>query len=340
MREKPGIGRYSAGFGLVEILIALMLGLILTIGMGNVFLSSKQAYRTQSALSGVQENGRYAMATLSRDIRMAGYQGCSSLDIVTPNIIAQNTPGTGGYSASEAIRGYTFSGNKFLSTSGGSASDKYGNTGSTSDDPVGVIDGTDVITVARADDCGAYLVGNMTTDNANIQINADNTCTFEQNDLVLISDCSSSDLFQITNNPIGTGKITMAHAQGANITNRLSKPYGEDAQIFKFVYSDYYIKLNAFGERALYRRDWVKGAYTERELVEGVDDLQVTYGEDTSGDFSADQYVQENVVADWDKVNSVRLTLTMKSKEANVAVAGGHLEQDMKATVGVRNKLQ
>jgi len=340
MREKPAFGKCSAGFGLVEILIAMVLGLILTIGMSNVFLSSKQAYRTQSALSVVQENGRYAIETLSRGIRMAGYQGCGSLDIVTPNVIAQNVPGTGGYSASAAIRGYAFSGNKFLSASGGSTSDKYGDTGSTSDDPVGVIDGTDVITVARADDCGAYLVGNMTTDNANIQINPDNTCTFDQNDLVLISDCSSSDLFQITNNPIGSGKITMAHAQGANITNRLSKPYGEDAVIFKFVHSDYYIKLNGFGERALYRRDWVKGAYVESELVEGVENLQVLYGEDTTDDFSTDDYFQENAVTDWAKVNSVRFVLTLVSKAANITIDGGRMRQNMATTVGVRNKLQ
>ncbi|MCP4284249.1 MAG: hypothetical protein GY792_07345 [Gammaproteobacteria bacterium] len=340
MRRKPGSYKHSAGFGLVEVLIAMVLGLLLTIGMTNVFLSSKQAYRTQSALSTVQENGRYAMAVLSRDIRTAGYQGCSSLDVVVPNVIAVDVPGSGEYGAQDAVRGYSYSASKFNSTSGGSASDDYGDTSSTSDDPTGVVAGTDVVTVARADDCGAYLVGNMATDNANIQIGPDITCEFEQDDLVLISDCSSSDLFQITNNPNGGGQITMAHANGSNITNRLSKPYGPDAQIFKFIYSDYYIKLNSFGERALFRRQWVKGAWQEQELVEGVTDLQATYGEDTTADFSADGYFEETAVTDWSNVNSVRLTLTMESKSENVTIEGDRMQQDMATTVGVRNKLQ
>ena len=332
--------RYAHGFGLVEILIAMLLGLMLTIGMTNVFLSSKQAYRTQGALSVVQENGRYAMEVLSRNIRMAGYQGCSSLDIIVPNVIAQNVPGTGSFTSADAVRGYAVSGGSFISTSGGSASTAYGNPGATSDDPVGVIDGTDLITVTRADDCGAYLVGNMDTDNANVQVSADNTCAFEQNDLVLISDCGTSDLFQITNNPGGTGIMTLAHANGSNTTNRLSKAYGVDAQIFKFVHSDFYLKQNAFGERALYRRDWVKGAYVESELVEGVFNLQALYGEDTTADFSTDQYVQESAAANWANVNSVRLTLTLESKSANITLTGGRLQQNMAATIGLRNKLQ
>jgi len=339
MRREPGLHKHCSGFGLVEILIALVLGLILTVGMTNVFLSSKQAYRTQSALAVVQENGRYAMETLSRGIRMAGYQGCASLDIVTPNVIAQNVSGIGGFSSNEAIRGYEYSGGKFNSTNAGSPSDKYGSASTTADDPVGVRDGTDVITIARADDCGAYLVGNMVADNANIQINPDNTCEFDQYDLVLITDCSSADLFSISNNPIGTGKITMAHAKGVNNSNRLSKPYGEDAQIFKFVHADYYVKNNAFGEPALYRRDYVKGNYVERELVEGVEDMQIVYGEDTTVDFAADQYVLATGVTNWTNVNSVRLLLTLVSKLENVTIDNDRMRQDMATTVGVRNKL-
>ncbi len=61
------------GFTLVEILVALTLGLLVTATILQIFLSSKQAYLTQEQSSRIQENGNYALELLSRYIRMAGY---------------------------------------------------------------------------------------------------------------------------------------------------------------------------------------------------------------------------------------------------------------------------
>jgi len=51
-------------------------------GVIQIFLSAKQAYRLQENLSRLQENGRFAMDFITKDVRMAGYAGCSSK--VTP----------------------------------------------------------------------------------------------------------------------------------------------------------------------------------------------------------------------------------------------------------------
>jgi len=44
-------------------------------GVIQIFLSAKQAYRLQENLSRLQENGRFAMDFITKDVRMAGYAG-------------------------------------------------------------------------------------------------------------------------------------------------------------------------------------------------------------------------------------------------------------------------
>ena len=60
--------RKQRGFSLVELMIALVLGLMVIGGVTSVFLSNKQSFRTNTALSQVQENSRIAFELMARDI--------------------------------------------------------------------------------------------------------------------------------------------------------------------------------------------------------------------------------------------------------------------------------
>ncbi len=82
---------YQTGMTLIEIMIALLIGAFLLGGVLQIFINSKQTYRMQENLSRLQENGRFAMEFLARDIRMAGYWGCiSPLPAVTEVTGANN----------------------------------------------------------------------------------------------------------------------------------------------------------------------------------------------------------------------------------------------------------
>jgi type IV pilus assembly protein PilW len=72
--RKP-LARFQKGLSLVELMIAITLGLILTAGVLQLFLSNNQTFRTQQATSRVQESGRLAAEFLASDIRMAGFTG-------------------------------------------------------------------------------------------------------------------------------------------------------------------------------------------------------------------------------------------------------------------------
>ena len=65
--------RRQQGVTLVELMVALVISLIVLAGVGNIFIAGKRAYLAQEGLSRVQENGRFALAILSRDINLGGY---------------------------------------------------------------------------------------------------------------------------------------------------------------------------------------------------------------------------------------------------------------------------
>lgn len=68
--------RTAAGISLVEMMIAMVIGLVLMLGVIQVFSASRTASMLAEGSARAQENGRFAMDFLQRDIRMAGHFGC------------------------------------------------------------------------------------------------------------------------------------------------------------------------------------------------------------------------------------------------------------------------
>jgi type IV pilus assembly protein PilW len=72
------IGGWQRGFTLVEILVALTLGLFVIGGVIQIFATTRQTYRTQEQISQLQENARVAINFLNDNIRLAGYRALAS----------------------------------------------------------------------------------------------------------------------------------------------------------------------------------------------------------------------------------------------------------------------
>ena len=64
------------GLSIVELMVALLLGLFLVSGVTGMYISSKQTYRMTDNLSRLQESMRFSLEFMSKDIRMAGYLPC------------------------------------------------------------------------------------------------------------------------------------------------------------------------------------------------------------------------------------------------------------------------
>lgn len=68
----------NTGFSLIELLVAIVLGLLLTDGIITLFNTTSGTSRVQNALALLQENGRFATTRIMEDLRMGNYQYCST----------------------------------------------------------------------------------------------------------------------------------------------------------------------------------------------------------------------------------------------------------------------
>jgi type IV pilus assembly protein PilW len=335
------------GFSLVELMVAITIGLILLGAIGYVYLGSRQTFRTQDDFSRIQENVRYALDQVGVEVRMAGYAGCvnvSSIDPANPTAmpiqIVANGPPT--VLLSDAMRGY----------------DPSASWAAPGTAPANWVSKTGVFHVTRAAAQGVNLTGNMTAVNANIQING-NPAGFKAEQALLISDCASADLFRTTNVSSG-GSVTIAHSSSncsnigmaCNSSNFLSKAYGSSAEVYAILSTTYFIGTNGAGNPALYRRE----EYTpSEELVENVENIVMRFGIDTNNDFIVDNYVTAGAVTNWRQVLTARLSLVFRSNSNNVATQSKNyvvegqtvsvaatdrrLRQVATATYGLRNRL-
>jgi type IV pilus assembly protein PilW len=70
------MNRNSKGFGLIEIMVSMTLGLLITLGLTQLFLSSKNTYISQYSAAVMQEDARFILSKMLQDIRAAGMFGC------------------------------------------------------------------------------------------------------------------------------------------------------------------------------------------------------------------------------------------------------------------------
>ena len=79
----------QCGLTLIELMVAMVLGLLVAAGIVTVFASTSSSNKAQNQLARLQEEGRYAITRLSTDLRMANGQYCSNTGGVAK-------PGAGG----------------------------------------------------------------------------------------------------------------------------------------------------------------------------------------------------------------------------------------------------
>ncbi len=72
-RARQTVGT-QAGVSLIELMIAMVLGLLIMAGVIQLFSASKLTYNMTEGLARVQENARFSFEMLTRDLRMAGAQ--------------------------------------------------------------------------------------------------------------------------------------------------------------------------------------------------------------------------------------------------------------------------
>lgn len=103
MRIHPHFAAGARGFTIVEFMVAVAIGLLISMVIGQVFVGSRQSFNSQDDAARMQEAMRYASQILTRNIRLSGYRNNTGLDpngifpkATTPAITGANNVATAG----------------------------------------------------------------------------------------------------------------------------------------------------------------------------------------------------------------------------------------------------
>lgn len=311
--------RKVAGLSLLEIVIALGLGLVLLAGATNLFIGSSQTFNVNESLSRMQEDARFAMNRLARDVRMAGFRGCS------PNINNRLDIDSGSLEErlffSEPLVGWDYdfgAGTEPIDLTDYDVETNGGNwQNGTGDALHTALNGntwgaSDVFVVNRAVSIDAELTGNPGSYHATIGLDRDSGVGLGAQMLMVQNGCAAADLFQKTND---SGTQVTAGSDG-NIAPGFSFEEVNDVDTLLQLQSTAFFVGNDNDVPTLYERRLDGDSPGARALVRGVENMQVRYGVATGGGNRAvDTYVDASEVADWNDVLSVRISLLMRSTE-------------------------
>jgi type IV pilus assembly protein PilW len=301
----------NKGMSLIELLIAMAIGMLMMLGAVTLFSNNKRIYKELNSMGRLQENSRFAVEILIRDIRMAGYSGCAdSISDVNNNV----------NNASDDDNLYSF-----VNAIEGSESAANWQPSNSTDQVASITAGTDAVTIRYFKPSGITMEAPyMTVSSAMVHVNTSNGLA--KNDIVAVTDCSSADVFQITNNnPDTSGSVVHNTGTGTpgNAIKPLSKTYGADAQFLRLVSRRYFVAdLDGDGISGLYRLENTETIGTE--LIEGVERMEILYGVDSTSDTVADSYVNAAGVAGaggWDNVVSVQVSLLFQTIEQDFSGA-------------------
>ncbi len=309
------------GLSLVELLIAMTLGVLLAVALVQSYLASRGVFGMQDSVSRLQEGGRFALGYVSEDVRMAGFVGCPSID----RVFFFSDHASSGFDSDTIIRSQN-------NVAAGNAR--------------GAIPGSDVLIIRKAVGEGRpVMAASGSGDDAELQVGGG--AAVAEGTLLIVSNCISTDIFSTVGNSStsGTPPTTTVTA------NRLTDTYGIDAEVFGYEVIEYFVADTGRGTRALF----VDRSGDVQELVEGVENLQIEFGLDSSGnDRAADSY--DAAPTNWNQVVSVRINMLLQSNSdtvipssgeqaqsiqfmGNDVVADGRLRQVFSSTVAIRNRL-
>jgi len=341
--------RRERGMSLIEILVALLIASLLTLGLMQIFSATRMTSQMQEGLSRVQENGRFATQYLQRQLRMVGFMGCGSdagRIAQSSNFVNHLALFDGTVPAGSVYR-FQRPMEAFTAGSGTPPTEL-------TSDSASFVEGSDVL-ILRVFSDESVPVLSITRDATRLNINlASGGAPFlppsGSTTLFAMQNCRSADVFS------GTLTGPLLVVDGADGVNQYLDPSvsgcGQAACPWDFRISNATLnstpltggppRLNAEIHRAEYIALFVRdgGLFVKRfkrneadlddaqNLVEGVENMQLRFGYDTSAtpDGTVDEYrTAEEVVAgaasdeaidaSWQRVLSVRVALLLRSPD-------------------------
>lgn len=311
--------RRMLGLSLIEIMVALAIGTVLLLGLVQVFGASRTAYQLSEGMARVQENARFALEFLQRDIRMAGHYGCinDQAHLQTPGAMGVHfgTPAFGHpLDFTVSVQGYEAAG------TGPGTTVQIGRTA----DPVAGLP-AGVVALGPNPDSDVLILRYLTGAGAPVTAIAGDASSAEELTLAAgradalttdgvatptlfgIADCSYVDVFS---GALAGEVVTVSGASSAttDLAGRYTPHPSGQTMLYRAESIVYYVSDNPAGVPSLYRARFDGAAYVAEEMVEGIESLQLVFGLDRTADLAVDPptgYIDNVAVASagWDAVD-------------------------------------
>ncbi|MCH8499297.1 MAG: PilW family protein [Marinobacter sp.] len=316
--------RSQQGLSLVELMIALVLGTLLTLGVIQVYIASSGTYQLTDSISRLQENARFGASVLKREIAEAGGTGCRLPGAQLDDL---RRPAQVTEPLVESVVGWDFANTAIGDTvtlTGAVGNNWLGNGAPGLDLNVAAPLVDNQVKVAQSDILiaqGSFaldLGGNAVAGGpGNVVVVAPGPSTVPAGTVLemVSGDCDQGLRF-ITAAAANAAAIAVAGAALNTPPANIDVPYNNaDAQLYEFRSTAFYVGPDAANnfEPTLFRLPLAAGRIPEA-LIPGVESMQVLYGEgpDRNG---AIAYVPATLVNDWDQVRSVRIALLLRSED-------------------------
>ena len=330
------------GLSLIEILLAMSMGAALLAGIAQVVMGMRMSERTESALSEIQEAGRFAIMFLSDDLLQTGYTGCSSS--IDPAYLQNTLSGTPVYfNPQKRIQGWdaTAAPTNDMSLATPEATNvmpRQWNSGDAVFAELPTFDalpGSDIVRIWGASDVLApettSMQGRISSLDNSARTMAVSDVVFSDYEIFMVSDCFNAAWVQACDvTPAGANNsvVTFESLNPACLTTpgvQIGISLEEDANAYRLTGNTYYVSPRddvAGSPPVLYMRPTEAGGVMGNPLplVEGVSNIQFMYGENTdqSKGREADIFVPADQVSDWTDVVSIRISLLVQSREDNL----------------------
>lgn len=262
--------RTMRGVGLVEIMIAMAISLVISVGALSLFASTSKNYLAHQTSSALQESARYVFSVLEPDIRLAGYWGLTGSSSVISGGASQQVgttaSGLGGAASAVGACGLNF-GVDVSTPLEGTNNGYLAGAGATCAPASAVMPGADTVTVRHAS-----VAQSITAGNGPLRV------------------CSTFSA------------ATLVNTLGSCIIETIVGPTGaaSNGGIYDLVVNTYYVDQNSpatAGVPTLYRQTLTNVSNAAPTMVNtsilpGVEDMQIQFGIDPTGaSGTASQYV-------------------------------------------------
>lgn len=326
-----GQRRSQAGLSLIELMIAMLIGLVLMVGVIQVFGASRAAYQLSEGLARTQENSRFAIDYLQRDLRMAGHFGCvNDQSHLQVNGALQTHFGASTEQALDfavSIQAYEASGTKpGDSMTIGAPASGWSPALPTSISALGPLPGSDVLVLRFLSNLGAPVDAIATGSGTTITVPTARWGALTQDGVTSpklfgIADCSYADVFEASAVASASGTV-----QTTEVLDRYTAQPAGQTVLYRAESLVYYVAAGTSGEPSLYRARYDGAAYQVEELVEGVESMQLIFGQDRVTDLATtapsgyiDVYNTADTIGsvadDWRRVGSVQVGLLLRSPD-------------------------